>query len=98
MIQKKINPKTPSQRQTVLFKNIDIIEHNNVLKCNTKTPSFKTRFFLKKNKEFTQILYGGDSKNIPVTLSGDGILRIAFENEINDRNTNFIIAASFKKA
>lgn len=32
MIQKKINPITPSQRQTVLFKNTDIIEHNNILK------------------------------------------------------------------
>ena len=70
----------------------------NVLKCNTKTPSVNSRFFLKKNNEFTQIIYGGDAKNIPVTLSEDGILRIAFENEINDKNTNFIIAASFTKA
>jgi hypothetical protein len=74
------------------------IMDNNVLKCNTQTPSYKTRFVLKKNKEFTQIVYGGDSKNMPVTLSGDGILRIAYENEINDKNTNFIIAASFTKA
>jgi hypothetical protein len=71
---------------------------NYVLKCNARTPSFKTRFVLKKNKEFSQILYGGDTKNIPITLSGDGILRIAYENEINDKSTNFIIAASFTKA
>ncbi len=74
---------------------------NNVLKCNTRIPSIKTRFFLKKtkNSDFTQIIYGGDSKNFPVALSNDGVLRIAYENEINDNNkTSFIITASFKKA
>lgn len=35
---------------------------------------------------------------MPVILSGDGILRIAYETEINDKSTNFIIAASFTKA
>lgn len=32
MIQKKINPITPSQRQTILFKNTNITEYNNILK------------------------------------------------------------------
>jgi hypothetical protein len=66
-----------------------------LLRANEKKPSEKTRFYLQETGKFTQIFY--NKTNLPVISQSDGVLRIAYQNEINKKETNFIIGTSFAK-
>jgi hypothetical protein len=66
-----------------------------LLRANEKKPSEKTRFYLEETGKFTQIFY--NKTNLPVISQSDGVLRIAYKNEVNKKETNFIIGTSFAK-
>jgi hypothetical protein len=70
-----------------------IDQNKSTLRANKKEPSMETRFHLKKNGRFTQIFH----KDLPLIVQSDGILRLAYENEINKKETMFIIGNSYQK-
>lgn len=71
-----------------------------LLRSNLSSPSEKTRFYLKDSGKFTNIYYKNTTKgkpDLPIIAQSDGVLRLAYQNEIGKRETNFIITATFIK-
>ncbi len=70
---------------------------NGSIRSVYKDPGYNTRFFTKKvpNTPFTKIMYGG-GKKFPLIVTPDGILKYSTANEMEDRETLFIITISYK--
>ncbi len=68
-------------------------EEKSIVRINKKEPGVDTRFYLKKNGRFTQIFF----KDRPLFVQSDGVLRLAYDNELNRKETMFIIGNSYKK-
>ena len=76
------------------------IVDKSLLRSNLSSPSEKTRFYLKESGKFTQIYYKNPKNgqpDLPVISQSDGVLRLAYPNEIGKRETNFIITSTFAK-
>ncbi len=103
----ELNVPGVDKNQTVAI--IHIKDHKNnywgigdksLLRSNLSSPSEKTRFYLKESGKFTQIYYKNPKngqKDLPVIAQSDGVLRLAYPNEIGKRETNFIITSTFAK-
>ena len=68
-------------------------EEKSIVRINKKEPGVDTRFYLKKNGRFTQIFF----KDRPLFVQSDGVLRLAYDNETNRKETMFIIGNSYQK-
>ncbi len=76
------------------------IGDKSLLRSNSTNPSEKTRFYLKESGKFTNIYYKNPKKgsnDLPVMAQSDGVLRLAYPNEIGKKETNFIISSTFTK-
>jgi hypothetical protein len=99
----------PGIDKNVPFKIIHIKDNKNnywslgdksLLRSNATTASEKTRFYLKESSKFTKIFYKNPKKSepdLPVIAQSDGVLRLAYPNEIGKKETNFIISSTFTK-
>ena len=74
------------------------------LRSNQSKPSTQTRFYLEKQLTggLTKIYFGGSNSNnnntnLPLICQSDGILRLSYNNEIDDPKTLFILGTSFTK-
>jgi hypothetical protein len=68
-------------------------EEKSSIRASKKEPGYDTRFYLKQNGRFTQIFY----KDRPIIVQSDGVIRLAYDNEINKKETMFIIGNSYQK-
>jgi hypothetical protein len=76
----------------------NIEKNKNTLKSNSKIPSKNSRFILEKDtNNFSKFIFGGNNQRLPLYCQKDGILRLAYNNEIDKQETLFIISNIFKK-
>lgn len=68
-----------------------------IIRSNKTSPDKTTRFLIETSRGTTKIIFGGDDRRLPLIVQNDGIIRLAYNNEIESPRTNFILGNSYKK-
>jgi hypothetical protein len=80
--------------------NFVTVSDKSLLRVNETVKGDNTRFYLKPVGKFMQIYFKNpsySSMDLPIFVQSDGVLRLAYPNEISNKETNFIIGTSFSK-
>jgi hypothetical protein len=68
-----------------------------VIRSNKKIPDEYSRFIIENNRGTVKIIFGGDNRKAPIIVQKDGVVRMAYSNELDSPRTNFIMGNSYKK-